>query len=344
MKKSGKINLAWALALSVPLGLGFAGSTKAQTVNWQVGHVLPALHWTVADHIAMSKTWEKATNGKLKLNVLPSEASGVKGPDILSSTTENLLQIGAAFGSRVAGQERVLEMFDLPFFVPFDVDFRVKLWDALFDDYASLLEKKFDVWLLGYSQLLPRQLYTKQLVEKVGDIKGLKVRSIGPADSAFTRSLGGVATTTNFGEVYTTIQQGTNDGIWTTHGGALAMKFQEVAPNVYITNNAGPTVFTVISKKALAALPADVRKFVMSQRDVYKKRRVETWKKFGDKVFAILKKKGIKVHAVKAADQAAMDKLAKPIIEKWASRLSPETKPLYLKAKKMIDEFKASKK
>jgi TRAP-type C4-dicarboxylate transport system substrate-binding protein len=333
-------------AIPIALLLGFvpAGDVKAQTINWQVGHVLPAAHWTVDQQIKMAAKWSEATKGRLKLNILPSESSGVKGPDMLSAAGENLLQMSDAYGSNVAGQERVLELFDLPFFVPFDVDFRARLWAALFDDFAQLLDRKHGVWLLGYNQLEPRQLYTKKPVRSTADFRGLKIRAIGPVDSDFTRSLGAAATTTNFGELYTTIQQGTNDGTWVADSGALAMKFYEVAPYMYETNNAGPTVFTVISKKAIAALPDDVRNYVMSQREEYAKDRLNRLKGAVSALRQILLKQGVKVTDVGPADEAKMLELANPVIEKWAANLPAANRPLYEKAKKIIADYKAAKK
>lgn len=340
---TGKFRLSIP-ATALALLFAIASIAKAQTINWQVGHVLPAAHWTVDQQIKMADKWLKDTNGRLKLNILPSESSGVKGPDMLSAATENLLQMSDAYGSNVAGQERVLELFDLPFFVPFDIDFRARLWAAIFDDFAQLLDKKHGVWLLGINQLEPRQLYTKKPVKTVADFSGLKIRAIGPVDSDFTRSLGSAATTTNFGELYTTIQQGTNDGTWVADSGALAMKFYEVAPNMYETNNAGPTVFTIISKKALAALPEDVRTYVMSQRENYANDRLNRLKGAVTALRKLLVQRGVKVTEVAPADEAKMLELAKPVIQKWAANLPAANKPIYVKAAKIIEDYKASKK
>lgn len=331
-------------ALALAFAIGAAAGASAQTINWQVGHVLPAAHWTVDHHYKMAEKWLKDTNGRLKLNILPSESSGVKGPDMLSAASENLLQMSDAYGSNVAGQERVLELFDLPFFVPYDIAFRGRLWKALFDDFAEILDKRHNVWLLGYNQLEPRQLYTKRVVQSIADMKGLKIRAIGPVDSDFTRALGAVATTTNFGELYTTIQQGTNDGTWVADSGGLAMKFYEVAPNVWETNNAGPTVFTVISKKALEALPADMRSYIMAQREEYAKERLARLSAAVSRLRDLLLKAGIKLHKVRPEDEAKMLELAAPVIEKWAANLPAQTRPLYDKARKIIADYKASKK
>ena len=76
-----------------------------------------------------------------------------------------------------------MELMDLPLFVPGDTAFRIKLWDALRPLYADLLKKQVQRHLYDVMQLNPRRLYTKTPVETLADIKGLKIRAIGPADA-----------------------------------------------------------------------------------------------------------------------------------------------------------------
>lgn len=335
--------IAAGAAFGIALAVGHTVSMAQETV-WQAGSVLPGAFWSVKDLSEEAAIWEKESNGKLKVNVLPAASSGVQGPDMLSAASENLLQVSEVFGSNVAGQARILEMLDLPFFVPDDPDFRIELAAKLFDDYARIFEERFGVWMLGMQQLSPRTLYTKQVIAKLDDVKGLKVRAIGPVDSDFTRAMGMAATTTNWGEVYTTIQQGTIDGVWTSDPGALSMKFYEVAPNAYNTGNAGPSFFVVINKDALAGIPEDLRKFIMGRRDEFQKRRFALQRQVRGQIRAGLENAGAKFSEPSAGDKAAMEKMAEPIIAQWANKLDAEDRKLFDKTKALIDEYKASRK
>ena len=319
------------------------GTAQAQVTNWQYHSLNPAGFWLTANEIAFAKKVEGATGGKLKINVFPASSAGFKDNEILDVVSENLLPMAEVSGGHVAGQEQIMEMVDLPLFVPGDNQFRFKLWDALRPLYADLLKKKYHLYLYDLLQANPRRLYSKTPVQTLADLKGRKIRAIGPADAAFVRALGAEATTTNWSEVYTALQQGVIDGLMAADGAYLAMKFYEVTPNIYDTANAGPSFFIVVSEKALAKLPPDVREKFLGMRQTLTDANRASYITEDAKARQALLQIGIKVHPVKDADQAKMRELAKPVIEQWAARLKPESRKIYDVAKSMIDAYYAGK-
>ena len=238
-------------AIAAIAAFAFAGAVQAQVINWQDHKINPAGFWLTANEVAFVKKVEDATGGKLKINVFPAGASGFKDKEVLDAVSENLLQMAEVWGGHVAGQEQIMELMDLPLFVPGDTAFRFKLWDTLRPLYADLLKRKYKVYLYDVGQLNPRRLYTKSPVVTLADIKGLKIRAIGPADAGWVRSLGAEATTTNWGELYTALQQKVVDGHMAAYGAHLAMKFDEVTQYIYETANAGPTFFILVNEDAL---------------------------------------------------------------------------------------------
>lgn len=322
----------------------FSGIAQAQVTNWQGHTINPAGFWLTANQIAFAKKVEDATGGKLKINVFPAGSSGFKGAEVLDSASENLLQMAEIWGGHVAGQEQIMELMDLPFFVPGDTQFRIKLWEGLRPLFADLLKKEYHVYLYDLMQLNPRRLYTKTAVNTLADLKGLKIRAIGPADASFVRGIGGEATTTEWSELYTALQQGMVDGLMAADGAYLSMKFYEVTKNIYDTANAGPSFFIVINEQALAKLPVDVREKFLSMRPSLTEANRASYLTSDEKAREALLKNGMAVHAVKDPDQAKMREVAKPIIEQWASRLKPDSRKIYEVAKSMIDEYYASKK
>jgi len=319
------------------------GTAQAQVTNWQNHGPLPAGFWLTANQIALAKKVEDATGGKLKINVYPGSSAGFKDQEILDAVSENLLQMADLTGSHVAGQEQIMEMMDLPDFVPGDTQFRFKLQDALRPLYADLLKKKYRVHLYDVIELNPRRLYTKAPVQTLADLKGLKIRALGPIDAAYVRALGAEPTTTNWPEVYIALQQGVIDGLMAADGPFLGMKFHEVTRNIYDTANAGPTIFTLVSEQALAKLPADVREKFLGMRQTLTDANRASYATLDPKAREALLKVGMKVHPVSAADQKKMRDAAKPIIEQWAARLNPESRKIYDVAKSMIDAYYAGK-
>jgi TRAP-type C4-dicarboxylate transport system substrate-binding protein len=330
------------LSAAVLVACLHSGGAQAQVINWQDHKANPAGFWSTANEIAFAKKVEEATGGKLKISVFPAGSAGFQDKQVLDAVSENLLPMAEVYGGHAGGQEPVMELMDLPLFVPGDTAFRIKLWDALRPLYADLLKKKYGVHLYDVMQLNPRRLYTKTPVKSLADIKGLKIRAIGPADAAFVRGLGADATTTNWGELYTALQQKVVDGHMAAYGAHLAMKFNEVTEYIYETANAGPSFFILVNEQALAKLPADVRDKFLSMRKQISDANRESYATLDPKARTILIERGMKVSPVLDADQAKMREVAKPIIEQWASRLNPDGRKIYDTAKTMIDAHYAS--
>jgi TRAP-type C4-dicarboxylate transport system substrate-binding protein len=320
------------------------GSVHAQVINWQDHKINPAGFWLTGNEIAFAKKVEEATGGKLKINVFPAGSSGFKDKEALDAVSENLLQMAEVWGGHVAGQEQIMELMDLPLFVPGDTAFRFKLWDTLRPLYSDLLKQKYKVTVYDVGQLNPRRLYTKGPVTTLADLKGLKIRAIGPADAGWVRALGGEATTTNWGELYTALQQKVVDGHMAAYGAHLAMKFDEVTEHIYETSNAGPTYFILVNDAALAKLPDDVRAKYLGMRQMLTDANRESYTTLDPKAREILVQKGMKMHPVQRADEIKMRDVAKPIIQQWAAKLKPDGRKIYDVANAMIEAHYAAAK
>jgi TRAP-type C4-dicarboxylate transport system substrate-binding protein len=323
--------------------LVLGGMARAQTITWQNHQINPAAFWAVANEIAWAKKVAQATGDRLQIRVFPAGSAGFQGSEILDAISDNLLQMGIVYGGHVAGQDRVLEMLDLPDFVPKDYQFRLKLMDALLPLYSEYLERKYNVFVFDFFQFNPRRLYTKKPVRILADLKGLKIRAIGPADAAYIKALGAEPTTTNWGELYTALQQGLIDGHMAADTAHAAMRFDEVTEYIYDTANAGPVTFTLVNKRALAALPADVREKFLGLREELRAANRASYLPTDEAARQALIKKGMKVNPVSPTDAAAMRKAAQPIINEWAGRLDAPSRKLFDLAKSMIDAHGAGR-
>ena len=58
-------------------------------------------------------------------------------------------------------KRRSSELMDLPLFVPWDYEFRVKVWDAVTPLYRDYLKKKYGIYLAGILQAEPRMIYSQ---------------------------------------------------------------------------------------------------------------------------------------------------------------------------------------
>ena len=335
------IQLSAAILSSIVLA---ASSASAQeTHNWTLGDVDSPAHWGPTAAMKFAESVDKATAGRVKITVYPVE-SLFKGKDSLDAVSKNLTQMYRVGGLHTAGEERVLELLDLPFFVPADYDFRNKLWDALIPMYRDLMKKRFGIYVADMIQAEPRMVYTKDSFKDLADLQGRKIRTAGPSETEFTRAIGMVPATIMPSEIYTALQQGVIDGNWVADAPHFFNKGYEVTKYIYDVGSGGFTFYVMVNQQALDALTEADRKAVMAELSVYSKDlragsrdgyvNGRTW----------LIDKGMSVVPVSAEDRAAMQKAADVILDKWQKQLDPEQRKIYDVAKKMIDEYKAAKK
>lgn len=331
----------------LPLGLvagGIAAAATpaaAQTVNWQVHNLTGKSHWAVQCNQWLSEEMEKATGGRFKLNVYLSGSSGIKGADILDATADNLVQHAVMWGSHVAGQEQVMELFDLPLFVPWDYELRVKLWEALEPDFRELLKNRYNVHLWHITMAEPRMIYTKEPVRSLADLEGMKIRAMGPVETAFTREIGAQAVPVAWSEVYTALQQGMVDGNWVADLPHYDSKLHEVTRYIFDIGNAGAGNMAISSIEALEALPADLRSALMARQAEYKKCFQEGTLRGTTEGRRLLEQEGMQAFEVPEKDRQLMREVAEPIIAQWVTRLDPESRQIYEKAKRILDEHRA---
>ncbi|MGH8765728.1 MAG: TRAP transporter substrate-binding protein [Burkholderiales bacterium] len=324
--------------------LAFAApSAPAQQVNWTLGDVDSPAHWGPTAARKFAENVDKATAGRVKITVYPVE-SLFKGRDGLDAVSKNLTQMYRVGGLHTAGEERVLELLDLPFFVPNDYAFRNKLWDALAPMYRELLKKRYGVYVVDMHQAEPRMVYAKAAFKDLAGLKGRKIRTAGPSETEFTGAIGMVPATIMPSEIYTALQQGVIDGNWVADAPHFYNKGYEVTKYIYDVGSGGFTFYVMVNQKALDELPAADRKAVMAELAVY----ARDLRKGSEDGYVNGRKwlldKGMQVVPVSAADRATMQKAAGAIVEKWQARLDPEQRKLYDVARKMIDEYKAMKK
>jgi TRAP-type transport system periplasmic protein len=338
MRRFGLLSVAafCATLLATPMAV-------AQTVNWTLGDVDSTSHWGPKSAQQLSEAIDKATGGKLKITVYPTE-SLFKGKDSLDAVSKNLAQIYRVAGFHVAGEAQILEVMDLPLFVPWDYDFRVQVWDAVTPLYRDYLKKKYGIYLAGILQAEPRMIYSKTAIKSLADLKGKKIRSAGPTETEFTRALGMTPVSLAPSEIYTGLQQGLLDGNWVADAPHFFNKGFEVTKFIFDVGSAGAGFFVMVNEKAIEGLPEDSRKALMEALPAYVAALRTGTKEGATNGRQWLIKEGMTAVPVPAEDRAAMQKSAVEIVDKWQKRLDPEARPIYEKVKQMVDDYNAKKK
>lgn len=109
-----------------------------------------------------------------------------------------------------------------------------------------------------------RDFYTRQPVENVSDLSGMRIRGFGnDIGNALAQSLGFANIAIPFGEVFPAIQQGALDGTEVQVSAAAGNAFWDVTPYLARTKHYMLQTAFVSSTRLLDAMPDDAREFFL---------------------------------------------------------------------------------
>ena len=176
--------------------------------------------------------------------------------------------------------------------------------------------------MLGLGSQGLRHMYGKKAVEKVADIKGVKVRvqATVTEDTLFP-AYGAQVVHMPFGEVYTSLQTGVVDMAENGINNYLVNKHYEPAPVLSLTEHEANNAALFVSDKVWSSLTDEQKKWVQAAADEVSRNEPAAAFKLEHEARAKLEKIGVKV--VKTVDKSGFAQISKPIQDKLASDLGP---------------------
>jgi len=213
---------------------------------------------------------------------------------------------------------------DAPFLFR-DLDHWNKVLDAdTFKPIADEVAKRADVMLIGYAGGGVRNIFSNKPASSLNDIKGLKVRVQGaPIWSRAFSAVGMSPTVIAYSEIYNAIQNGVIAAGENEAAGVEQMKFNEVAPNLLMTQHAITIRPLCFSVKSFKGLPPELQAAVVKagkEAGAYG-REVESTED-GQKLDAM--EKAGKLKRIAFADRDQMKKLVDPVIAAYAKEIGAD--------------------
>ena len=190
---------------------------------------------------------------------------------------------------------------------------------AMKDLYAAKM-KGAHMIALGSQGL--RHMYGKKAIQKVADLKGVKVRvqATVTEDTLFP-AYGAQVVHMPFGEVYTSLQTGVADMAENGINNYLVNKHYEPAPVLSLTEHEANNAALFVSDKVWSSLTDEQKKWVQAAADEVSRNEPAAAFKLEHEAQAKLEKIGVKV--VKTVDKSGFAQISKPIQDKLASDLGP---------------------
>jgi TRAP-type transport system periplasmic protein len=279
-------------------------------------------------HAVLSEEWckevEKRTNGKVKALHFPG-ATLTSPQGTYDSIVKGVVDIGLCVLGYTMGKFPLSDVVAYPLGCPSGY-----AATKLVNEYhAKFKPAEFnDVKVLYLQANGPGIMHTRKPVNKLEDMKGLKIRTFGPV-TAFISNLGAAPVAMPMGDSYDAISRGVVDGIYAPYEALYGYKLGEVVK--YSIENYGSSYSGVqmvaMNKEKWNSLPPDIQKTI----DVVNLEWIEKQGRMWDEIdkegkdFAL--KRGNKIITLSPEEDKKWASKAQPMIDDYIKKMKGKNLP-----------------
>lgn len=301
------------------------GVAQAQTKTIKFANQNAKGHPIVLGMEKFAEIVEAKSGGKLKVNVFPGGALGSDQANV-SSLQGGTLEMAAMNSGIFASVVKDFAIYDFPFLFA-----NPKEADAVVDGpfgkgLHAKLEEKGMVGLAYYELGFRNLTNSKRPIAKVEDLAGLKLRVIpNPINVDWVKALDANPTPLPFPELYAALEQKAVDGQENPVATIRGAKLFEVQKFLTLSNHQYNPQSVVISKRFWDTLSADEKKILQDAAVESAKFQREQSRSAAAGILDELKKSGMQVTELPAAEVAKLRDKMKPVIAKHTDSVGDAT-------------------
>lgn len=283
----------------------------ADAIKIKFASYFPPMH----AHSIIMDEYVKALNKELAGKAEITYHTGgtlLSAPKMAAGLLSGIADIGLSHVGYTRDRFPVSEIFGLPIACPspwiglhvandFFAKFKIKEWD----DYHPLMFTTSATTIIHT---------TKKPVNKLEDLKGLKIRATGRL-ADLTTALGATPVPIGMPDMYESLRKGVVDGTMSNMETLKGWKTGEVIKYATTTWKVGScdTFYVVMSKKKWDSLPPDVQKVFSAVTEEYKEKWAKLWNDIDIEGLDFFKKQGGQVIELSDAELARWAKAAEPV-------------------------------
>ena len=253
-----------ALACTACMTVSISAQDLPQTTIRFIGNTRSTYIWSEAERNFIEKTVPEASKGRVKIEGVPHDQAGLRGPEILGLLQNGTLQFASYNVSYMAGDDPRFEGIDLAGLTLTNADAR-KVVDAYRPVIARLMAEKFGVRLLAMAQSPAQVFWCRTPITGIQDLKGKKIRVFNPSLADFVGGLGATSVTIPFVEMIPAMQRGVADCAITGTLNGNTARLPEVTTHLYPMQAGWSVLFWAVNAQAWQALNPAVRSFLDGQ-------------------------------------------------------------------------------
>jgi tripartite ATP-independent transporter DctP family solute receptor len=317
------------------LSLSLGGLAMAQDKTIKFANQNSAGHPVAQGMEKFKEVVETKSGGKIKVNLFLGGALGSDQANV-SALQGGTLEMVSMNSGILASQVKDFSVFDFPFMFADG-----KEADAVVDGpfgkkmHAKLLDK--GIVGLGYYELGFRHMSNgRRPITKVSDIEGLKLRVIpNPINVDWVKALGANPTPLPFPELYAALEQRAVDGQENPVATINSAKLYEVQKYLTLTSHQYNPQSVMVSKKFWDGLSAAEKTIVEEAvAESVKFQRQQSRAQVAS-ITENLKKNGMQVSELPAAEMAILRDKMKPVIAKHGESIAATVSELQAELAKL---------
>lgn len=268
---------------------------------------------------------EAKSNGRLKVNVFAGGALGSDQANV-SALQGGTLEMASMNSGIFASVVKDFAIYDFPFLFANPKEADAVVDGPLGRSLHAKLEDKGIVGLAYYELGFRNITNSKRPIAKVDDIAGLKLRVIpNPINVDWVSALGANPTPLPFPELYAALEQKAVDGQENPVATIQGAKLYEVQKFMTLTNHQYNPQSVVVSKKFWDSLSADDKKVIQDSANESARFQREQSRTAAAGILESLKKNGMQVTELPAAEVARLREKMKPVIAKHSASVGEAT-------------------
>jgi TRAP-type C4-dicarboxylate transport system substrate-binding protein len=248
-----------AVALALCMSASF---TLAADVKWDMPMAYPATNYHSENATQFAKEVTEASGGKLEIVTHPG-GSLFKGDEIFRAVRTGQAPIGERLISALGNEDPIFELDSLPFLVTNFAESR-KLYDTTRPMVEKVLADK-GLTLLYTVPWPPQGLYTKNEVNSVADMKGVKFRAYNAATSRLAELMGAVPTKIEAAELTQAFATGAVDSMISSGSTGYDSKLWEHTKYWYNIQAWMPKNMVIVNTEAFNSLDEATRNVVLEK-------------------------------------------------------------------------------
>ena len=310
----------WALAFIALTGLG-DGAVAQQKLALKASDVHPAGYPTVVAVENLGKKLEKATNGRLSVQMFAAMQLGGE-KEAIEQAQVGALQLARVSVGTLGPVVDDLNVFNLPFLFRDTAHMEKVIDGPLGQELLDKVTNNPNTRLIGLAWMDAgaRSLYdTKRPIKSIDDLKGLKVRVMGnPMFVDMMNALGGNGVAMGYDQVFSALQTGVVDGAENNPPSFVFDNHYQVAKYYTLTEHLIVPEILVFSRATWDGLSKDDQALIKKLAREAQLDERQLWKKVEAEAMAKMKASGIEVDTV--GDKTPFENAVKPVWDKYGAK------------------------